>query len=244
MEILSTIQNSQGFNDILKRAKELRNLVFQMILTWFCGLMVAYYFQTPIYNLYVDPLKASKLTLNFLSPTDSIMFYIKIFSVSGLLISLPVQVFLFWKYIKDALLQNEQLIILRYFWVGSIVSLVALIYGWVIVLPSVFQFLIGINPPQTQLLLTANEYSNFVVGLLLMLIITFQLPLIVFSLIKLKIVTKEQFANKRREIFVGILIITALFGSPDVFTWLLTVIPVMALFEISLILSQIHLSKE
>ena len=243
MELLSKLKNIQGFDDIAKRAVELRNLFFKMFGAWAVGLGIAYYFQTPIYNLYINPLRQNNLTLSFLSPTDSIMFYIKIYSISALMISLPVQVFSFWQYVKDALIQRERNAVKSYFWVGSIFSLVAIVYGWLFMIPSVFKFLVGVTPPQTQLLLTASEYSSFVVGLLLMLIATFQIPLIVFTLITTKIVTKKQITDKRREIYVGILIITALFGSPDVFTWLLSALPVGILFEISILIASIKLKN-
>jgi sec-independent protein translocase protein TatC len=237
MDFLSGFQTSASFIDAKKSFIELRNLFFKVFLAWLVGVAIAYYFQTPIYDLYINPLKSNNLTLSFLSPTDSIMFYIKIYSISGLLISLPLQVFIFWQYIKDALEISERALVRNYFWFGSLISVVAVIYGWLFMIPSVFKFLVGVTLPQTQLLLTSNEYSNFIIGMLLMLIATFQIPLVVFTLIKTGIVSKKQVTDKRREIFVGILIVTALFGSPDVFTWLLSTIPVYFLFELSILAS-------
>ena len=243
MELLSKLKNIQGFEDVAKRALELRNLFFKMFGAWVMGLAIAYYFQTPIYNLYIDPLKQNNLTLSFLSPTDSIMFYVKIYSISALLITLPIQVYSFWQYVKDALRNNEKTAVRNYFWCGSMFSLIAIIYGWLFMIPSVFKFLISVTLPQTQLLLTANEYSSFVIGLLLMLIATFQIPLVVFTLITTGIVTKKQITDKRREVYVGILIVTALFGSPDVFTWLMSAIPVGILFEISILVARSNTNR-
>ena len=157
MDILSKLSNMQGFGDIAKRAIEIRNLFFKMFGAWVVGLAVAYYFQTPIYDLYTNPLKQNNLTLNFLSPTDSIMFYVKIYSISALIISLPIQIFSFWQYIKDALIQTERNAVRNYFWIGSMFSLIAIIYGWLFMIPSVFKFLVGITLPQTQLLLTDRK---------------------------------------------------------------------------------------
>jgi sec-independent protein translocase protein TatC len=234
---ISNLLNSKPLINISKNAAELRNLIFKIILVWGVGLVIVYFFQGPIYNLYVAPLKENNLILNFLSPTDSISFYIKIFGVSSFVITLPVHIILFWNYIKDALAANEQKMIKNYFWVGAILSITATVYGWLFMIPSVFHFLISINPPQSQLLLSSKEYSSFVFGMLLMLILTFQIPLVVFGLIRSGIVTKKQVTDKRREIYVAILILTALFGSPDVFTWLLSTIPVVILFELSIMFS-------
>jgi sec-independent protein translocase protein TatC len=242
MELLSNLQTSTGFINAKKRLIELRNLVFKMFLAWLVGLIIAYYFQTPIYDLYINPLKSNNLTLSFLSPTDSIMFYIKIYSISGLLISLPFQIFVFWQYVKDALQVSERAVVRNYFWFGSVISVVAVIYGWLVMIPSVFKFLVGVTLPQTQLLLTSSEYSNFIIGMLLMLIATFQIPLVVSTLIRTGIVSKKQITDKRREIYVSILIITALFGSPDVFTWLLSTLPVIFLFELSVLVSNFKTS--
>jgi sec-independent protein translocase protein TatC len=222
--------------NIAQNANEFKNLIFKMVLVWGVGLVVIYFIQTPIYNLYVAPLKENNLVLNFLAPTDSLAFYIKIFAFSSIIITLPIQIVLFWNYIKDALAKSEKSVIKNYFWVGASLSVVATVYGWLFMIPSVFNFLIGINPPQSQLLLSAKEYSNFVFSLLLMLILTFQIPLVVYSLIQSGLVTKKQITDKRRHIYLTILIITSIFGSPDVLTWLLCAIPVIVLFEFSILL--------
>jgi sec-independent protein translocase protein TatC len=232
---ISNLLKSKSVVNISKNANDLKNLIFKMILVWGFGLVITYFWQTPIYNLYVTPLKENSLILNFLSPTDSLSFYIKVFGISSLIITLPINIILFWNYIKDALAAKEQTLVKGYFWVGAILSILAIVYGWLFMIPSTFSFLISINPPQSQLLLSSKEYSNFVFGMLLMLVLTFQIPLFTFALIKTGFLTKQQIIDKRREIYVAILILTALFGSPDVFTWLLSALPVAVLFELSLI---------
>lgn len=234
---VSSLLKSKSVINISQNAKEFKNLVFKMMFVWGIGLLVVYFFQTSIYNIYISPLKENNLILNFLSPTDSLAFYIKIFAISALIITLPIQIILFWRYIKEALKQSEQRLIKNYFWVGAILSTVATVYGWLFMIPSVFKFLISINPPQSQLLLSSKEYSSFIFNMLSMLVLTFQIPLVVYSLIKSGILTKKQISDKRREIYLAVLIVTALFGSPDVFTWLLSAFPVIILFEVSLILS-------
>jgi sec-independent protein translocase protein TatC len=238
--IKTSIQGSQVFQTLSKGALELRNIILKMLLAWIIGLIITYFFQTPIYNIYVNPLKENNLTLNFLSPMDSVMFYIKIYSISGLLISLPFQVLLLWQYMKDALLEKERKLIQGYFWVGATLSVAATTYGWLFMIPSIFKYLIGITPPQTQLLLTANAYSSFLFGIILMLIITFQIPLVVFILIRSGLVTKKQMTDKRKQIYVAILVFTGLFGSPDVFSWLMSTIPVIILFELSVFFSTLN----
>lgn len=243
MEYFNTIQKSEAYQSVYKGAAELKNLILKLFVAWACGLVIVYFNQSLIYSIYTEPLRQSNLTLSFLAPTDSIIFYIKIYSISALILTLPIQVYLFWNYIQDALSIKERKLVKNYFLVGAAISVLATVYGWIFMIPSVFRFLISINPPQTQLLLTAKEYSSFIFGILLMLILTFQIPLIVFLLINSKFVTTEQVTKRRREIYVAILIITALFGSSDFFTWLLSAIPVILLFEISVILSTLKSNK-
>jgi sec-independent protein translocase protein TatC len=243
MENFEAIQNSEVYKNAYKGALELKNLIFKLVLVWAIGLVIVYFNQSLIYNIYVEPLRQSNLILSFLAPTDSIIFYVKIYSVSAIVMTLPIQIYLFWNYVKDALVVYEQNLVKSYFWVGATLSVVALIYGWIFMIPSVFKFLISINPPQTQLLLSSKEYSSFIFGMLLMLVLTFQIPLIVFSLIKSGLFTKQQITDKRREIYVAILIITAIFGSPDILTWLLSTIPVIGLFELSLFFSSYKITN-
>ncbi len=234
---LGNVANSETIQTLRKGFLGFKNLFIKVILGWVVGIIITYFFQNQIYDFYINPLKSNNLSLHFLNPIDSLMFYIKIYTISGFIISLPFQVVSFWYYLKDALLETERKIIKNYFWVTAILSIVAIVYGWIILIPSIFHFLVSFAPPQTSLLLTAEGYSGFLVSMLLVLIVTFQTPVMVFVLIKSGLVTKAQVQSKRREIYLAAFIFTAVFGSPDILTWILTVVPVLTLFEISLWLS-------
>jgi sec-independent protein translocase protein TatC len=234
---LEEVSNSDTIQTLRQGLMDFKNLFIKFVLGWMAGVGITYFYQAPIYDFYIAPLKSNNLLLHFLSPMDSMMFYIKIFSISGLIISLPLQIFFFWDYLKDALHEKEQKIIKNYFWVAAVLSVVAIVYGWIILIPSMFHFLVGFAPPQTQLLLTATEYSGFLFSMLLILVVTFQTPVMVFILIKSGLLTKDQITSKRREIYLVAFIFTAVFGPPDLLSWIMTVIPVLGLFEVSLLLS-------
>jgi sec-independent protein translocase protein TatC len=240
MSLLEEINKSEFVGHL----KDLKTLLFKLVISWGLGSVIATIYQKQIFDFLVGPVSRNNLSLHFLSPSDSLMFVIKIVMLSGFVISLPLHVYFFWQYIKPALKLTEIKFFASYFWVISILSIVATIYGWLSMIPTSLNWLINFTPAGTALLLTANEYFSFILSILLILLIIFQTPVVVFSLIKSGVVTADQVKSKRKEIWMGIIIFSAFFGSPDLISWALSCVPVIILFEGSLSLSTIKLSKK
>jgi sec-independent protein translocase protein TatC len=223
---------------------DIRNFVFIGFGIWLILSLIAYFFVKPIQDFITKPASDLKLTIHFLSPMEGFFFGFKVAAISGFIASLPAQLFLLWKYVSSALKTKEKDMI-KYFVVGSgFLTIFAIFYSWIGIIPTSLKFLNDFTPSGSQILLTSTEYFSFVSNMIIIMIGIFQIPTLVFCLIKGRIITPSQVKSKRREIYMVIIILTALFGSPDLFSWFLTSIPAIILFEGAVMISQIGLKSE
>jgi sec-independent protein translocase protein TatC len=113
-----------------------------------------------------------------------------------------------------------------------------------LMLPYSLSFLIGISPNGVTSMLTLLEYLNFVVFLLFGIIVLFQLPVLIFSLISTGLLKPNLIESHRREIYIILMIIIAIVTPPDVFTFFILGVPVFVLFELSIILAKLFLWRK
>ena len=222
---------------VSEHLSELKNLMIKLFGVWFLATIGSSFFSQALIEIFTRPLGEIALTLNFFSPTESLFFVIKIVSISGLIISSPLIFWFLWKYLGKALEDKEKRFLFNYFFAALVLTIIALFYSYLYLIPTSLRFLTDFTPKNTSVILSANEYSSFILSMFLAITLVFQTPIIVMSLVKTNLVKIETFKAKRKEIYFTILVLTAAFGSADVFTWLFSSIPVFVLFEGSLILA-------
>ena len=215
---------------------ELKNLALKLFGVWIVATGICAFYSEKLIDIFTSPLNGTGLNLNFMSPTDSLFFVIKIVSIAGLLISSPLLFLLLWQYLAKALDRREKKFLFTYLGGALVLTILATIYSYIYLIPTSLKFLTDFTPKNTKIILSANEYSSFLLSMLVVIIVVFQTPIMVLSLVKTGLVKVKTFRSKRKEIYFTILVLTAAFGSPDVFTWLISSIPVLVLFEGSLLI--------
>ncbi len=230
--------------NIWEHINDLKKIIIKIAIVWGLGSLIAAFNTDRLIDIFTMPLRSKGLSLHFLSPADSFNFVIKVVVLSGAIITLPILVSIFWGYIAQALNEKEKKLI--YYYSGStlILTVIALVYAYFSLIPSTFDFLINFAPKNTSFLITSTEYSNFVFSLALFTILFFQIPTVVFGLIKMKIVSASTLKSKRKEIYFAIIVLTALFGSQDILSWFIFVLIIGLLFEAAMFLAIISLKPE
>jgi sec-independent protein translocase protein TatC len=223
---------------IIDHLFDIKNIILASGGIWLLFTILSSFFLNSIQNLLFAPAKSLGLVLNFLSPIEGLMFTLKLSALSGLVLSIPFITLIIWKYIHQELKFKEKKAIVSFSLASSLLTVVAILYSWFGLIPNALKFLVDFTPEGTQILLTVSEYFNFIFSLTLALIVIFQIPTLIYTLVKTKIVSANQVSQKRKEIYIGIVIATALFGSPDFFSWFLTTIPAIFLFEVALFLTK------
>ena len=207
------------------------------------GAVVCYLFSREIVT-FLRSLGPEDLKLIYLAPTEGFMIYIKVAIFSGLVLSMPYVVYEFWKFIVPGLLEKEKKL------VPPIVAFTVLCFATgasfaaLVIIPLGLKFLLSFQTDFLTASITIGKYLGFVVTIILVFGVVFELPVLSFFLTKIGILTPEFLRRNRRYGIVLIFIMAAVLTPPDIFTQLMLAGPLIMLYEISIWVSRMVKSKE
>ena len=166
-------------------------------------------------------------------------FFIK-FSISGftsLLFTVPFFLWHLWKYISPGLYKNEKRVILPIILMSPILFLFGGVFAFYFLYPLIFEFFVNLNNSKINNLFlpNINNYLEFSIGLIKVFGVAFQMPLILFMLNKIGFLPKASLIAFRKYAYVIIFIISAILTPPDVLSQFMLAIPMIVLFEISIL---------
>lgn len=182
--------------------------------------------------------------LVFISPTEAFFVNLKISIYTALAVSVPVIVYQGWAFISPGLLPGEKTKSLRLVIASTLFFIAGASFCYFLVLPMGLKFLIGYGGDLIIPMLSIGAFISFCLKLLLVFGVIFQLPLIVIFLHSMGLVTLEALKGFRGYLVVSSFIISAVITPPDVFTQILLALPLMILYEASLIFIKIFKKKK
>lgn len=159
---------------------------------------------------------------------------------AGFIIAFPFILWEFWKFISPALYQKERKYAKLFIFVSSILFFLGVIFGYFVLVPLSINFLAnftisGIVENQIDI----NSYISLVKTTSLATGLVFELPIIIFFLTYLGLITDKFLKEYRRYAYVLILIVAAIVTPPDVISQTIVSIPLVILYECSIIVAKI-----
>jgi len=227
----------------LDHLEELRWTILRSLIAVILGAIVCYIFSKQIVGFLRRP-GPEDMKLIFLSPTEGFMIYIKVSIFAGLVVALPYVVYEFWKFIVPGLLEKERRLVKPIAFFTVLCFLAGASFAYFVIIPFGLRFLLGFQTDFLEATITIGKYLGFVVTLILVFGVVFELPVLSFFLTKVGIVTPEFLRSKRRYGVVIIFILAAVLTPPDIFTQLMLATPLIILYEISIWVSSMVKRKE
>lgn len=164
---------------------------------------------------------------------------------AGFILSFPWVLYQIWLFISPALYENEKKFALWFIMVSSILFFLGILFGYFILLPLSLDFLTGIS--------VSNEIKNDIdvksyIGLVkttsLATGLIFELPVVIFFLAKLGLVSDSFLKEYRKYAIVLILILAAIITPPDFISQIIVAIPMLILYEISIFIAKFVQPKQ
>lgn len=181
--------------------------------------------------------------LVFIAPTEAFFTYMKLALFMGFFLSSPIILYEVWKFVSSGLKRSEKKYTRLYGPLSFLLFIAGSSFAYFVVIPIGLKFLLTFGGQEIVPMISVSKYVSFVGMLCLAFGAIFELPLVTLFLTKINLVTPSFLATKRRYAIVGIFIVAALLTPPDIFTQLLMVIPLLVLYEISIVLSRSVYSK-
>lgn len=170
---------------------------------------------------------------------EAFLLHIKVCIFGGLIIAFPFILWELWKFIKPGLYPKERKAANGVVVVSSLLFLIGISFGYFILAPFAINFLAGyelpmINAASSNNLIKATSFMNYMIMFTMPVGIIFELPIIVYYLSKMGLLTDSFMREYRRHAIVLILVIAAFVTPPDVMTQVIIGIPIYILYEISI----------
>jgi sec-independent protein translocase protein TatC len=221
---------------------ELRKRLIRCCIAVGIGFGVCYYFSDELFLLLSAPLKEAMPAdskIYFTNLIEPFMIYIKIGLIGGILLSSPYLFYQFWKFIAPGLYQKEKKLIVPFVLFSTILFVGGAFFGYKLVFPSAFKFLVGFSNEHIALLPKMSEYLSLSIHLLLAFGISFELPMVIFFLAKIGVVTTVFLKRKRKYFIVIAFIVAAIITpTPDPITQTLLAVPLIILYEVGIFLAK------
>jgi sec-independent protein translocase protein TatC len=164
---------------------------------------------------------------------------VTISAYAALVISLPVILYQVYAFVLPALTNRERRVVVPFLILVPLLFIGGVVFGYFVVLPAATEFLLNFNENQFDIEIRARDYYSFFTLTLAVMGLIFQLPIGILAVTRLGIVTPEQLAKNRRYAYVLLLVVAMLLPGTDPITMLIEAVPLIVLFEGSLLLARI-----
>lgn len=229
-----------GEMSLVDHLQELRRRIIIIVIAIAIGSCAAYFYAQEIVHFITAP--AGKLY--YLNPAEAFFTYLKVSFFAGFLLVLPIVLYQVWAFVVPALTTTERKMTLILLPASVLLFFVGLAFSYYFVLPAGIKFFLGFATEDLQPMFSIGQYLSFVISFLIPFGFIFELPLFVLVLAKLGIIGSEFLKAKRKIVIVATFVIGAVISpTPDVFSQSMIAIPMIILYEISILIVQYVLRK-
>lgn len=155
--------------------------------------------------------------------------------MGGLLLASPVIFYQIWRFVAPGLYQHEKKVLLPFSLLSSLFFLGGGAFGYFVVFPPAFAFLLGYANDFLTPMPTVSEYFTLCLKLLIAFGVVFELPLFLVLLARVGLVDAAFLRRHRRYAILLAFVLAAILTPPDVASQLMMAVPIVILYEISIV---------
>jgi len=226
--------------------RELRNVLIFSFLAVVAGSIVGFVFFDPIVTFLYDPFKniqgpdaSNTLFVNHLF--EGFLTKLKIAVYSGAVLASPLVIFFILRFLFPAFHRREKRVILTTLIVSSVLVLAGFYYSYYTILPVVIRFFtsVGFLPDNVGILLNYQANIIYIFKFILLMMITFQFPVLLEMLMVTNIVQRRTLLRFSRYVTVGVFLLAAIITPPDFISQCMIALPMMVLYFLALLIAKI-----
>jgi sec-independent protein translocase protein TatC len=222
---------------------ELRKKIVIVVGVFILSLIGSLFIAKPLINLMQSEV-TKEVTLNAFRLTDPIKIYMEIAFILAIIVTLPMALYQLWSFVSPGLYEKERNVTLMYIPISVLLFLGGISFSYFIVFPFLLDFMgrlasdLGIAE-----VYGINEYFSFLLQIVLPFGFLFQLPVIVMFFTRLGIVTPQFLVQVRKLAYFVLLVVGGLITPPEILSHLMVTIPLILLYEVSIIISRVAYRK-
>lgn len=225
--------------------KELRKRLITTFVAFLLCFLICFNFAADLVQFLSQMAIEYGYQLIYLAPTELFGQYIKVALIVSVSTVMPLLIFQIFAFCKPGLKEKEKKYFLQTILSGFGCFIIGLIFAFYIILPFMLRFFIEIsNDSIIQASISISNYVNFIISILLMFGIIFEMPVVVTLLTRLHLVNPKFLKRIRKLVIVLIFIICAIITPPDIISQIMVAIPMILLYEASIQISSMLYRKK
>jgi len=256
-------KDAEGEMSFLQHLEELRWHIIRALIAVVAGAILAFMFKNFIFDHVIlapnnpdfvtnrllcrlaDAVNAPVLCINqdpieliSIKMSGQFTTHINISLVAGLILAFPYVFWEFWSFFRPALYEKERKYARGAVTMASLLFVMGILFGYFVITPLSINFLGSYRVSDlVNNQINITSYIGSVTSVALSAGITFELPIVVYFLARIGVVTPEFMRKYRKHAIVIVLIVAAVITPPDVFSLILVSIPLLLLYEVSIFIA-------
>lgn len=223
----------------LEHLEELRTRIFHALVAVAIGMGLCWWYHQTLFSFIQKPILdvlrpygIDKLVV--LTPTEAFNLYLKVSALGGLFITSPYVLYQVWLFISPGLYRREKKYVTPFLFSTVLLFVGGGYFGYRMVFPAALKWLIGIGGQFTPMI-TVHEYTDLFLTVILGLGIVFEMPILVFFLALMGVVSAGWMWRNIRYAILGIFIVAgALAPTPDISSMVIFASPMLVLYFVSI----------
>ncbi len=220
---------------------ELRTRLMRSIIAVVIVVVVLFPFAKDIYALLAQPLLRvlpAGSTMIATDVTGTFLVPLKVTLMAAFLIALPYVLWQAWAFVAPGLYQHEKRLVVPVLVSSCVFFACGMAFAYFFVFPVAFGFFAGYTPAGVQMMTDIDKYLSFVMTMFIAFGLTFETPVVVVVLVRMRVVSLDKLKSIRPYVIVGAFVIGAIFTPPDVISQCLLAVPLWLLYELGLQLAR------
>jgi sec-independent protein translocase protein TatC len=232
---------SASFEDrltLVEHLDELRSRIVVSLSAFAVAFTLCFWQNSRLLDIANAPLPGDRTPITF-GIAEPFTTTVTITAYAALVISLPVILYQAYAYVLPALTTTERRVVVPFLMGVPVLFVAGVLFGYFVVLPAATKFLLNFNESQFNIQIRARDYYGFFTLTLGVMGLIFQMPVGILAVTRLGIVTPEQLSQNRRYAILVLAIVAMLLPGTDPVSMLLELVPLLVLYEASVILARI-----
>ena len=221
---------------LVEHLDELRTRIVIAVFAFVVALGLCFWQNHQLLKIINDPLPNGTKPIT-LSPTEPFTTTLTVAAYAALLISLPVILYQLYAFILPAFSPTEKKVAMPLLLMVPVLFVAGAVFAYFVVVPAALNFLLNFNDHQFNTQIRARDYYSFVLLTLVAAGIVFQVPVGILGLTRLGILTPQKLKRNRRYAYLGCAVVAALLPGVDPVSMLIEMVPLVVLYELSILLS-------
>jgi sec-independent protein translocase protein TatC len=223
---------------LVEHLDELRTRIVICVLAFVVGFGLCFWQDEEVFDILNSPLPDGFKPITF-GVTEPFLTTVTVSAYAGLALALPVILYQLYAFVLPAFSPNERRVALPILLMVPVLFAGGLAFGYFIVLDRAVEFLLNFNDEQFNIQVRARDYYSFVAFMLVAMGLMFQVPMAILAVTRMGIVTPRQLREWRRYAYFIIVVVAALLPTVDPVSLALEIVPLVILFELSIVLASL-----